>query len=53
MAAHQRTMSDAANLTARAGGLYLALAETFRANGISLLFPQREVRLLGPGGRLA
>jgi small conductance mechanosensitive channel len=29
------------------GELYLAIAETFRANGISIPFPQREVRLLG------
>jgi len=35
--------------SAAQGELYLALAETFRANGISLPFPQREVRLLGPG----
>ena len=35
--------------SAALGELYQALAETFRANGISLPFPQREVRLLGQG----
>jgi len=42
-------ISHAGVLLTALGELYLALAETFRANGISLPFPQREVRLRGPG----
>ena len=30
--------------------VYLALWDAFHANGISIPFPQREVRILGDGG---
>jgi small-conductance mechanosensitive channel len=36
-----------AGLTNIRGNVYLALWDTFKANGISIPFPQREVRLLG------
>lgn len=34
-------------LTNVRGGVYLALWDAFKENGISLPFPQREVRILG------
>jgi small-conductance mechanosensitive channel len=36
-------------LTNIRGNVYLALWDTFQANGISIPFPQREVRMLGDG----
>jgi len=36
-------------LTNIRGNVYLALWDAFRANGISIPFPQREVRILGEG----
>lgn len=36
-------------LTNIRGNVYLALWDAFKANGISIPFPQREVRLLGQG----
>ncbi|OCX65317.1 mechanosensitive ion channel protein [Thioclava sp. SK-1] len=39
-------------LTNVRGGVYLALWDTFKANGISIPFPQREVTMLG-GSQLA
>ena len=38
-----------AGLTNIRGNVYLALWDTFKANNISIPFPQREVRLLGDG----
>ncbi|EEX08861.1 mechanosensitive ion channel family protein [Ruegeria lacuscaerulensis ITI-1157] len=38
-----------AGLTNIRGNVYLALWDAFKAEGISIPFPQREVRLLGPG----
>ena len=35
------------------GGIYLALWDAFKAEGITIPFPQREVRLLDEAGRLA
>ncbi len=35
------------------GGIYLALWDAFKAEGITIPFPQREVRLLGEGARPA
>jgi small-conductance mechanosensitive channel len=37
-------------LTNIRGNVYLALWDAFQANGISIPFPQREVRMLGDGG---
>ncbi|WP_299817879.1 mechanosensitive ion channel domain-containing protein [uncultured Jannaschia sp.] len=37
-------------LTNIRGNVYLALWDAFRENGISIPFPQREVRVLGDGG---
>jgi len=39
-------------LTNIRGNVYLALWDAFKANGISIPFPQREVRMLNEGGRL-
>ncbi|MBT0957509.1 mechanosensitive ion channel [Alphaproteobacteria bacterium KMM 3653] len=39
-------------LTNIRGGVYLALWDAFQENGISIPFPQREVRMLGDGGGL-
>jgi small-conductance mechanosensitive channel len=38
-----------AGLTNIRGNVYLALWDAFRENGVSIPFPQREVRLLGEG----
>lgn len=38
-------------LTNIRGNVYLALWDAFKANDISIPFPQREVRMLGPGAR--
>jgi len=37
-------------LTNIRGNVYLALWDTFKANDISIPFPQREVRMLGDAG---
>jgi small-conductance mechanosensitive channel len=37
-------------LTNIRGGVYLALRDAFKANNISIPFPQREVRILEEGG---
>lgn len=40
----------AVGLTNVRGAVYLALWDAFKAHGISIPFPQREVRMLGPRG---
>jgi small-conductance mechanosensitive channel len=37
-------------LTNIRGNVYLALWDAFKAHGVSIPFPQREVRVLGDGG---
>jgi small-conductance mechanosensitive channel len=39
-------------LTNIRGNVYLALWDTFRENGVSIPFPQREVRMLGEDGKV-